>query len=185
MSKQQKQIVTAIMVSQYIHLEMTLAQEIFEQLNSDSLEKAQVVIGLPDVGLGIAWAVNKKINNYRKENGINLECRMVSTIFTEHSTLEDSSKKVTEFLGVVEIYGECFLRSRRAVFAGYKFDNPEKHPSNAPWKYTAKARKSFELLAVIENPSKVGEWMSAWRYKLCQSVILPVPREQYIEFIKD
>jgi hypothetical protein len=92
---------------------------------------------------------------------------------------------VVELLGVMEVHEEYFFRRRQAIFVGYDVDNPTKQLDDVPWNKTLKARRHSELLSIVADTANLEKWLTTYNYNLCQSVILPVPRKQYLDFVKD
>ena len=76
-------------------------------------------------------------------------------------------------------------RKKKIIFVHCLFDHPSKHYNGDSWKYTKKAQTQFDVSEATRDKKVIEELAESMGVSgiLCQSVILPVPRKEYAEFL--
>ena len=76
----------------------------------------------------------------------------------------------------------CMIgKGENIVFVHYFFD----HPKHNPWECTEEDLVLYEASENAKDEEKTKALVKSFGGKICQSIILPVPRKQYIQFMAE
>ena len=174
----EKTVLTGLMLSEYPHFMQILSEIILNKFKDQSKQTADVMIGIDDIGLSLAFCTAQMLNTQRAELGQK----------TCHATYARYNKRgvFSQFMHgkVILIKSvERLQRNDNVVFVHCLFDNPIGHPTEAPWKYGVDAKNQYELSCLMRNPKQVKKIIGRLGGKIIQSIILPIPYEEYEKFM--
>ncbi len=161
--------VTELMIAEYPYFESLLAKEIVSQLDKKSIQEVDHVIGVSGNDSGLTLFVTELINEQRRNGG----CTMWSwaRVDCQDNFLQQS------FMNI--------FKAKKFIFVHVLFDYPNKHHNNAQWKKSKRALEHWKASEATKNPQIVEELVNDFGGVLLQSVILPIPRKQYAEFMSE
>ena len=170
--------VTEGMINSYPNFTYSLAKRIFILLDSNSLENADYVIGRSGEMLPLMYFVTRLINEHRQKFAIKKSCTTLSWALIDCRYIS-LGQMLLDFL--MYIIG----RKKKIIFVHCLFDHPSKHYNNAPWKDSEEALKHWVASEATQDKKVIEELAESMSVSgiLCQSVILPVPRKEYAEFL--
>ena len=171
------QPVTELMIHECPYLKNLLAIRIFAKLSVDSFENADWVVDLDKDMPTLAYYVTRLINKYRRLYSKKPKlCREINqTILREDHV---------SFWQLSQLF---FSPKKKIVFVHCLFDepgDPENYYSNFLWGNIEEAQKSFWASEQTKNPDYARKLAESFGGTLCQSIVLPVPREDYIRIKK-
>ena len=170
--------VTELMTQEYPHFQKILVEEIFSQLDGSSLQFADHIIGVSGNHTWLVFRIACLVNEHRKKYAIQKPCTVLSTQLLDlkyislHQAINDAL--------MIEIGIK-----KQAVFVHWLFDHPKEHHNNAPWKYTEEALEHWRASEKTKEKNVLKGLAESMGCEFIQSIILPVPRKQYAEFMKE
>lgn len=162
--------VTEWMIREYPHFENILAEKIFSQLDENSLQWADHVVGISGDHSSLVYRIVVLINEHREKYGISKSCTVLS------SKLVDA-KYISRWQALQNLLRDINGLKKQSVFVHYLFDHPMGHHNDAPWKYTEEAIEHWRASEKSNDKQVIKSLVEGMGCELYQSVILQVPRE--------
>jgi len=169
---------TSLRIKEYPRFVKNVEEKMFNQISKEIKEKITVVVGLTNVGidmsiaLGIAWRLNDE-RRLGHETEDFLHCRaiyykIISSMWVKYLQIERGIKPPTK---------EDFI-----LFIHCCFDKPiwkrDKYPE-----LRKIDDKEFLLSEYLQSKNAREQMFKTSQLKIDHLIILPAPREEYIEFM--
>lgn len=178
---EERRVLTEIMIDLHPRFLLRLTKVSLDQFIDQNKQNVDVVIGVDRIGMLLAYDIICTLNNQRKESG-QKTCRVVYA----HTNLDEFWFSQW-FLGKI-ILQEGLERPKQnddVVFVHCSFDDPKEHLLDVPWKFADAPKKRYATSCLLQDPKQVKRVIKMIGGNLIQSIVLPIPYEEYEKFMAE